>query len=65
MSKHEQSANARLIAAAPDLLAALRNCCAAIKHAVSHDGEPTADETIDLAIALAEGRVAIAKATQS
>lgn len=56
-------ADARLVAAAPDLLAALRYCASAITHAASGDGYTvSADEMMDLAASLAQARAVIAKA---
>lgn len=56
-------ANARLIAAAPDMLTALKEARAALhKHYVDWDGEP--EDAVPLQLARAKCDAAIARATQ-
>lgn len=56
LDKHEQSANARLIAAAPDLLAALKSVLNWIDDNCETSGFDAIEAQADTAIAKAEGR---------
>jgi hypothetical protein len=68
---HTAEANARLIAAAPELLAALQQCIAWIDEGllvrdISKDAAPTwAPKMMQFVIQLTAAKAAIAKATQS
>lgn len=62
-SENDAEANARLIAAAPDLLEALREARDTLhQHYVDWDGEP--EDAVPLQLARAKCEAAIAKATQ-
>lgn len=52
----EADANARLIAAAPDLLALVRQYRDDMRHGVSEDGATRREQAIDAVLAKVEGR---------